>query len=212
MKEIMKLDNNCKRLTLFFMYDKDGIIDDYVVYLLKQMKKVSTDIKVICNGKLCEDGREKLKLVVPQEDIIVRENKGYDVWAYKTGIDFYGWDRICEYDEIIMMNFTIMGPVYPIEEMFDKMNGEDIDFWGISKFTGYEEGDPFGTISYGYIPEHIQSHLLQYENQCFRARIFRSIGIICRKFMIIEKQWDSMRQFLQSSLQIWDINGMFMQN
>lgn len=173
MKEIMKLDNNCKRLTLFFMYDKDGIIDDYVVYLLKQMKKVSTDIKVICNGKLCEDGREKLKLVVPQEDIIVRENKGYDVWAYKTGIDFYGWDRICEYDEIIMMNFTIMGPVYPIEEMFDKMNGEDIDFWGISKFTGYEEGDPFGTISYGYIPEHIQSHFIAVRKSMLQSKDFQ---------------------------------------
>lgn len=171
----MRLDsNNCKRLILFFMYDKNGIIDDYVVYMLEQMKKVSTDIKVICNGLLCEEGRGKLNGVVSDEDIIVRENKGYDVWAYKTGIDTLGWDRICSYDEIIMMNFTIMGPVYPIEEMFYKMDHEDVDFWGITKFTGYEEGDPFGTISYGYIPQHIQSHFIAVRNSLLKTEEFQS--------------------------------------
>ena len=158
----MKLIKNdgIKRLILFFMYDKDGIIDDYIVYMLEQLNKVSSDIYVVCNGKLCDEGRGKLQTCVNDDHIIVRENKGFDVWAYKTGIDTLGWDKVCSYDEMIMMNFTIMGPVYPIEEMFDKMNSEDVDFWGITKFTGYEDGDPFGTISYGYIPEHIQSHFI----------------------------------------------------
>lgn len=168
----MKLKNDCKRLILFFMYDKDGIIDDYVIYMLNEMKKVSTHIKVVCNGILSDEGRKKFEGVT--DDIIVRENKGYDVWAYKTGIDSIGWKGICEYDEIVMMNFTIMGPVYPINETFDKMNDEDIDFWGITKFTGYPDGDPFGTISYGYIPEHIQSHFIAVRKPMLESKDFQS--------------------------------------
>ncbi len=154
----MKLSGDIKRLVLYFMYDKDGIIDDYVIYMLDAMKKVSGEILVVCNGKLCDEGREKLEKASVK--ILERENKGFDVWAYKTGLEKYGWDELEKYDEIVMMNFTIMGPVYPIEEMFDTMNEKDVDFWGITKFHEYPQGDPFGTICYGYIPEHIQSHFI----------------------------------------------------
>ena len=34
---------------------------------------------------------------------------------------------------MIMMNFTIMGPIYPFEEMFKKMDSKDLDFWGMTK-------------------------------------------------------------------------------
>ena len=53
-----------------------------------------------------------------------------------------------------------MGPVYPLEEMFKTMDQRDLDFWGITMFHEYKEGDPFGTIPYGYIPNHIQSHFI----------------------------------------------------
>ena len=35
---------NVKRLILYFMYDKDGVIDDYVPYMLRELKKNSTEI------------------------------------------------------------------------------------------------------------------------------------------------------------------------
>lgn len=155
----MILDSaNAKRLILYFMYDKDGIVDDYVPYMLRELKKNSTEILVVCNGKLTRESREKLQEVTP--NVLVRENKGFDVWAYKTGLEYYGWDKIRSFDEVIMMNFTIMGPVYPLEEMFKTMDQRDLDFWGITMFHEYKEGDPFGTIPYGYIPNHIQSHFI----------------------------------------------------
>ena len=140
----MILDSaNAKRLILYFMYDKDGIVDDYVPYMLRELKKNSTEILVVCNGKLTRESREKLQEVTP--NVLVRENKGFDVWAYKTGLEYYGWDKIRSFDEVIMMNFTIMGPVYPLEEMFKTMDQRDLDFWGITMFHEYKEGDPFGT-------------------------------------------------------------------
>lgn len=72
----MILDSaNAKRLILYFMYDKDGIVDDYVPYMLRELKKIQTEILVVCNGKLTRESREKLQEVTP--NVLVRENKGF---------------------------------------------------------------------------------------------------------------------------------------
>ena len=73
----------------------------------------------------------------------MRENKGLDVWAYKTALDSYGWARLAEFDEIVMTNSTLMGPVRPLQEMFDAMwENQDLDFWGLSIHHG-AQSNPF---------------------------------------------------------------------
>lgn len=54
--------------------------------------------------------------------MLIRENKGFDVWAYKSALEHYGWSRLEEYDEIIMLNSTMIGPVFPLRETFEKMD------------------------------------------------------------------------------------------
>lgn len=202
----MKLDSSTKRLILYFMYDKDGIIDDYVIYMLESLKKVSDEILVINNGTLSEKGKDKLNKISVK--IIERANEGYDVWAYKTGLEHYGWEALEQFDEVVMMNFTIMGPVFPLEEMFDTMNRKDLDFWGITKFHEYSAGDPFGTISYGYIPEHIQSHFIAVRKNFLKTEDFKNYwdnmpmvhdyteavgfheAIFTKKFADMGYQWD----------------------
>lgn len=154
----MKLDQNkaIKRLVIYFFYDRNGIADRYVSYMLEDMMSNCTELFVVCNGKLTAEGRETFKKFTPH--ILVRENIGFDVWAYKEALEHYGWDRLAEFDEVVMMNHTIMGPVYPFAEMFEKMNQRDVDFWGITKFHKVL-GDPYDT-GYGCIPEHIQSHFI----------------------------------------------------
>lgn len=85
--------------------------------------------------------REKVEKIA--DDIIEKENKGMDVMAYKAAIDFVGYEKLKKYDELIMMNFTIMGPVTRLEDMFQDMDTRDIDFWGLTLFHGCD-GDPFG--------------------------------------------------------------------
>ncbi len=172
-------EKNIKRLVIYFIYDKQGIVDDYILYMLKAIKETGSEIEVVCNGKLTPDSREKISQIT--SGIMVRENRGFDVWAYKSVLDYYGWEKLETYDEIIMMNFTIMGPVYPLQEMFHTMNQKDLDFWGITKYHLYEEADPFGTIEYGYIPEHIQSHFIAVRNPMIKSIEFQSY-------------WDSMRK------------------
>lgn len=164
------------RLGIFFFYDKEGIVDDYITYMLEDMKLNVTDLVVVCNGIITPEGRKKLKDIT--SNIVVRENTGFDVWAYKEGIQFYGWEKIREYDEIIFFNFTIFGPLYPFKEMFDEMDQRDLDFWGITTYHGAPY-DPFGKIKYGYLPEHIQSHFIVVRNDMLNSYEFK-------------KYWDEM--------------------
>ena len=126
---------NIKRLGIFFFYDKDGVVDDYVMYMLHDMVQNTSQNIVVCNGKLNEDGRNKFQSL-PNTDLLVRENKGFDVWAYKSALEYYGWDIIDTYDEVFMYNFTIMGPIGHFSTMFEEMNQRDLDFWGITIHNG----------------------------------------------------------------------------
>lgn len=171
----MIINNNPKRLAIYFFYDKQGIVDSYVPYFLTDLRKNVDNILIVCNGKLNIEGKQKLK---QYGEVLVRDNKGFDVWAYKEGMLHLGWQNIEEYDELILLNSTIMGPLYPLSFTFEKMSSCDLDFWGLTKYFQYD-GDPFGCISYGYIPDHIQSHF-----------------IVCRKSLIISKDfkayWENM--------------------
>lgn len=172
----MILSSDAKRLGIYFFYDKDGVVDDYIPYLLQDLVKSLTDLVIVCNGKLTPEGRTTFGRFTKQ--IIVRENKGLDVWAYKTALDYLGWEQVATYDEVVLLNATIMGPIYPFSEMFFEMSKRDVDFWGITKY-GKEEFDPFGCNPYGYVPEHIQSHFM----------VFRKSFVSSVEF---QKYWNEM--------------------
>ena len=160
-----------KRVAIYFFYDKDGVVDRYVNYFLEDFKQNLDRLIVVCNGKLTPEGREEFSKYT--NEIIVRENKGFDVWAYKEGIEYIGWDNLKNYDELIMLNMTIMGPVYSFKEMFDEMDSrKELDFWGITKFHKFPV-DPWGLIKYGYIPEHIQSHFIAVRKPMLTSYEFR---------------------------------------
>ena len=160
-----------KRVAIYFFYDKDGVVDRYVNYFLEDFKQNLDRLIVVCNGKLTPEGREEFSKYT--NEIIVRENKGFDVWAYKEGIEYIGWDNLKNYDELIMLNMTIMGPIYSFKEMFDEMDSrKEIDFWGITKFHKFPV-DPWGLIKYGYIPEHIQSHFIAVRNPMLTSYEFK---------------------------------------
>lgn len=166
----MLIDNaNAKRLVIYFFYDKRGVVDRYVPYFLDDLKKNVSEIFIVCNGKLEASGE---RILEQYGKVLVRENKGYDVWAYKTALEIYGWEKLKLYDEVIMINNTIMGPVYPFFETFKKMDQKDVDFWGLTKYFKINK-DPFGYSPYGYLPDHIQSHWIACRRSLIESREFQ---------------------------------------
>ena len=169
---IMRLqdESSVNRLGIFFFYDADGVVDDYVTKLLDGFKPHFSEMTIVCNGKLNDEGKTKLSPYT--NNLIVRPNKGFDVWAYKTAMESHGWENLAHFDEVVLFNATIMGPVYPFSEMFEAMDQRDLDFWGITKFHKVPQ-DPFGRSPFGYLPEHIQSHFHAYRRSLIISKAFQ---------------------------------------
>jgi len=148
------LSSNPSRLAIFVFYDKDGIVDDYVPYLLNDLKKNLTELVIVINGKITSDGRARLRSITPH--LFVRENKGLDAAAWREAmIDYLGWNKIAEYDELILLNDTFFGPLYPFRDIFHEMDSRPVDFWGL---IAHNEADGHGPLyPYGYLPQFIQS-------------------------------------------------------
>ncbi len=166
----MVLDKNSKRLLIYFFYDEDGIIDGYVYYQLNALKKYVNQILFVSNSKIKELDKSKLNQYV--DNILERENIGFDVWAYKEGMEYYGWQELEKYDEIILMNYTMFGPIYSLDDMFNTMDSRDLDFWGITKHHKVEF-DCWGTCELGYIPEHIQSSFIAVRKNMLSSKQFQ---------------------------------------
>lgn len=154
-----------KRIGVFVFYDKDGIVDDYVIYLLRDLSQVLDRLVIVCNGKLSSDGRDKLETV--SSDVFVRKNIGYDAGAYKEAFEKYiGWEELRKYDELVMCNDTFYGPFWPFQTVFDEMEKQSkLDFWGLT-VHGKTRG------AYGELPEHLQSFFLTIRHRLLHATEF----------------------------------------
>lgn len=181
--------NQARRLGIYFFYDAQGIVDRYVDYFLQEYAKCFQYLVVVCNGKLTEKGRSVFEKYA--DIVIERENQGLDVWAYKTAFEKVGWEMLETYDEVTIANYTSMGPVHPFTEMYDAMAQKDIDFWGINKHFEYEK-DVIGTISYGYLPEHIQSYYMVFRHSLVESKEFQEFW---DKMPMIKSYHDSIAKF-----------------
>ena len=162
--------NLVKRLGIFCAYDSEGIIDEYIFYMLREMKKVLAHLAIVCNGKLTSESRNRLEKITA--DIFVRDNFGFDMEAWRQGV-LNKKNELKDYDEIVICNDSFYGPLYPAEEIFAEMykRHPEADFWGLT-IHGKTE-DQSRLCPYGYIPEHIQTFFL-----VVRARMLHSLEFI----------------------------------
>ncbi len=129
---------HCKRLAVFAYYDKNGVVDDYAIFMLKAMREHCTDVCVVINGVVNTDGERRLKLHSTQ--IIFKDNIGYDFAAYKQAI--LDTKNITKYDEIVFFNQGLFGPISSLHTMFNKMfSKKKIDFWGVTNFKYIKENE-----------------------------------------------------------------------
>ena len=170
----MKLDKySTNRLVIYSFYDSEGVVDRYVLYILEEIAKSSAEILVVVNGKLTPSGEHMLHKVAGI--VLIRENTGFDVWGYKDGLEYYGWNKLSIYDEIVLMNSSIMGPICPFSVMFSEMNSRNLDFWGITSH-GKSVDDSFN-IELGYIPTHLQSYFISIRSSMLNSSAFKNYWV-----------------------------------
>lgn len=159
-----------KRLAIYAFFDKHGVADEYNFYLLNKLKKHINELTIVIIGKINKEDRIKFENIA--ENVIAKENKGFDTWAYKEGLDFHGPEYLEKFDEVILLNSTFFGPLYPFSEMFETMDKKNIDFWGITMHPKVDH-DNIGTVKYKYIPQHIQSYFITIRKKMFTSHDFK---------------------------------------
>ena len=129
-----------KILTIFATYDKDNIIDDYVVYYLKKLSSIS-DIIYVADCDIIENEFRKIKDYVIH--IINGRHGEYDFGSYKRGFLYAKDNNLLEnYDYLILCNDSCYGPFFDLGNIIDKL--KKYHFTGIYYGTAKE-------VNYNYI-------------------------------------------------------------
>jgi len=150
-------DKDSNTVCIFSHFDKNNLIDDYVIYYIQKLNKMGIDILFISTSQI--DDQESLKIEKYCIDVIFKENSGYDFGAWKSGLEYLG-NKLLEYEELIMCNDSVYAPLFDLNVMFNKMRNNDYDFWGIS--------DNF-EIKY-----HLQSYFMVFNKNVFSSELFKS--------------------------------------
>ena len=157
-----------QRAVLFSFYDEQGIIDEYVFFFLKELRKFVEITLFYSNGPLAK--RSEIALQGAVDEIIIRKNEGFDVWAHKEGLERIGFDKLAQYDEILMVNHTCYGPIFPFSELFSEMEKRDCDFWGV---TAHKEVIPNPFTRSGALPYHINANFIGVRKTMLKSPSFR---------------------------------------
>lgn len=164
----MLLNALSKRLGVMVFYDKDNIIDDYVIFMLDAFKEACDDLIIVSNTPLNDDNLARFKTY--SDKILVRQNRGLDAGAFKDVYDHYH-EEFANYDELILINDTFYGPFDPFKDINAKMADKDLDFWGLC--ASYECENGFGSLRSKQIPAHIQTFFVAYRSTVLRSKAFK---------------------------------------
>jgi len=178
---MMKNSNISKRVCVFAHYDKDNIVDKYVLYYLSALQTITDNIVFVSVSNISDSDTLLLKKM--GITVILRENVGYDFCSYKTGLEHI---NINDYDEVILCNDSVYGPIFDLEPIFFKMKEDSSDFWG---FTDSNQ------LSY-----HLQSYFLVFKEAVIHSERFKSfwerVEVLDDKLVIIEKYEVGLTTFL----------------
>ena len=147
------------RLGIFVFYDASGIVDRYVEVLLQGLLPYLKKLVIVVNGDITQESEERLEKYT--DLIFHRENKGYDCEAYKDVVlSFLAAEDWSAWDEVILFNGTFYAPIFPWKDVFDKMENEPADFWGLTRYPGGGKCSSPGPWLQKEIPEHLQGYFL----------------------------------------------------
>lgn len=158
-----------KRLAIYAFKDKDGIVDDYVFFFLKALKEKCEKVIFVTDGKILPKYNSYFDDL--NVNIYYTESFGSYLLSYQHGLKETS-DCYELYDEIILCNNTLFGPVYPLDEMLLQMESKNVDFWSVAKHL-YKEQKLDGTYE-DKVQEFIYPYFLSFNKKVFLSDCFIS--------------------------------------
>lgn len=159
---------NKKRIIFYVHYNDQMKLSEDDLKSLEAFRKCSEYIFFITNSHLEQNDKER---VLEIADIYrERANNGYDFGAWKDALLEFGFDKLREYDEVILTNNSYIMTSIPMNRMFYEMKDKKVDFWGVTVFPFLNDGS---FINKKTIPRHLQSYFQVYRKKAFTSRAFR---------------------------------------
>jgi lipopolysaccharide biosynthesis protein len=171
------LKSNGKHLCLFAHYDRDDLVDPYVVIYLKALRKADVDI-VFITATQDEGQLAKVKPLVSR--ILVKNEAGRDFGSWWLALKMLGVDCGNGYDRVIFANDSIYFPVRPIEPLFADMEMKGYNLYGLSDSR---EADAY----------HLQSFFLAFDKKAQAAVFPRFIERFRRNYVLTK--WGQIREY-----------------
>ncbi len=164
-------------------FDRHDVVDPYVFFFARELKKVCKDLIFVSTSKISPEQRAQLEQFCTK--VVERPDEGYDFMSWSIAIRSLELEK---YDELVICNDSCYGPMWPLQEYFDKMADVDCDFWGFTE----------GTLG----QRHLQPYFAVFRKPLLQSNAFKefwsSIKVLHRKWDIIRNYEIRMTPFFES--------------
>lgn len=113
------------RALVYAHWDRDGIVDSYVLHALREYRAVVD--RVVFVSTHCTGVSPPLTSLA--DEVVVRENHGFDFASWREGLRRLD---IASYDEILFTNSSVYGPLWPISGCLATAAARRSDLWGMT--------------------------------------------------------------------------------
>jgi hypothetical protein len=132
-----RLHGTPRRVCLFAAYDRDGLVDDYVVDYLTELAR-HADVYYLADGVLEPGELDKIAHVTRGAWGV--PHAAYDFGSFSMlARDLVGWDVLDGYDEVILANDSCY-LLRPLDDVFARMDDRACDWWSLQA-TSMEHGE-----------------------------------------------------------------------
>jgi rhamnosyltransferase len=142
-----------RRIAIFAHFDAQHEVKRFVYQHLQSLRLVCESILFVSNSPLAPADVTKLEQLCA--GVLVRENTGYDFSMWQHGLAKVA---LTDWDELVLTNSSVFGPIFPLQGVFSRMQDSDSDFWGMTENTEFAR--------------HLQSYFLVFRRRLLAAPAF----------------------------------------
>ena len=164
-----------RSLLIFAQYSLEGTLRNDIIPLLRCYQQHADLVVVAATPQFQQQTQTLRKLQSLSHAVLVRENEGYDFGSWMTGLR-YCEHKLNNYDQIILTNDSLWGPITPLKGLFHRVNTSTADVIGLKD-----------DLMYDY---HLQSSFLVFRKSAFTHQAFK-------EFWSSIKTWEKKRDLVK---------------
>lgn len=115
-----------QRIAILAQYDPDNGIPSHVRLHLQGLRPVVDRLILVSNSPIDSEANRFAEGICDR--VLVRQNSGWDFGGWR---DVIVTEDLTRFDRVILTNSSVIGPLFPLGPIFEKMESRDPDLWGM---------------------------------------------------------------------------------